>query len=401
MLTGGGARAAYQAGVLRAVARIRAEADAPRANPFAIIVGSSAGAINASALATRSDDFDAAARSLEGTWGSLNAETIYRADAGSMLRTGARWLAMLTMGWAMADGIKASALLDNAPLADLIDRLVRFERLPGLLRAGKLRALAVTASSYNSGHNVTFYAAQEPILAWRRSLRMSVPASITRDHLMASAAIPFVFPATSLEIEGGREWFGDGSMRHATPISPAIHLGAERIFVVGSGRMNEPWRVPPADSGYPSIAQIGGHALSGIFLDSLEADIERLERINRTVGLLTAEAAAKSPVKRIEVLVIAPSQRIDEIAARHVHRLPRPLRLLLHGIGVRGRNGHEASGSALASYLLFEPGFLGELIALGERDTLARRDDIIRFFGWNRLESPGLVSLKGVAALQR
>ncbi|HLX24850.1 MAG TPA: patatin-like phospholipase family protein [Usitatibacter sp.] len=391
VLTGGGARAAYQAGVLHAVARIRGETRAPRANPFPIITGSSAGAINAVALAARSDDFDGAARALAGTWGSLNPETIYRADAWSMLRTGARWLSMLTMGWAMADRIKPSALLDNAPLADLIDRIVRFERIPDLLRAGHVQALAVTASSYGSGHNVTFYTAQEPVLAWRRSLRMSVSASITRDHLMASAAIPFVFPAAALEIEGGRQWFGDGSMRQAAPISPAIHLGAERVFVVGSGPMREPWREPPVESGYPSIAQIGGHALSSIFLDSLAADVERLERINRTVALLSAEAAAKSPVKRIEVLVIEPSERIDDIAARHVRKLPSPLRVLLGGIGVRSANGREASGTALASYLLFEPGFLTELIALGERDALARREDIARFFGWNRQESPAPV----------
>ncbi len=400
VLTGGGARAAYQAGVLEAVARIRSDMQAPGDNPFPIIAGTSAGAINAAALATHSDDFGAAARSLAGMWGALNVETIYRADAWSMLRTGARWLAMLTMGWAMSDRIKPGALLDNAPLADLIDRIVRFERLPGLLRAGHLQALAVTASSYSSGHNVAFYTAQGPILAWRRSLRMSVPTNITRDHLMASAAIPFVFPAASLEIEGGREWFGDGSMRQAAPISPAIHLGGERVFVVGSGRMNEPWSAPATELGYPSLAQIGGHVLSNIFLDALAADIERLERVNRTVALLSAEAAAKSPVKRIEVLVIAPSQRIDEIAARHVHKLPLPLRVLLRGIGVHGRNGHEAGGAALASYLLFEPGFLGELIALGKRDALARREDVIRFFGWDRRELPGLVArlpLKGVA----
>ena len=303
VLTGGGARAAYQAGVLQAVAQIRGETDAPRDNPFPIIAGTSAGAINAAALATRSDDFDGAARSIAGTWGALNVETVYRADAWSMLRTGARWLAMLTMGWAMSDRIKPNALLDNAPLAELIGRIVRFDRLPDMLRAGHLRALAVTASSYSSGHNVAFYTAQEPILAWRRSLRMSVPANITRDHLMASAAIPFVFPAASLEIEGGREWFGDGSMRQAAPISPAIHLGGERIFVVGSGRMNEPWSAPSTELGYPSLAQIGGHVLSNIFLDALAADIERLERVNRTVALLTPEAAAKSPVKHVEVLV--------------------------------------------------------------------------------------------------
>ena len=392
VLTGGGARAAYQAGVLHAVARIRGETQAPRINPFPIIAGTSAGAINATALATHADDFDGAVRSLAGTWGALNAETVYRADAWSMLRTGARWLAVLTMGWAMGDRVKPSALLDSTPLAGLIDRIVRFERLPDLLHAGHLQALGVTASSYGSGHNVTFYAARSPILAWRRSLRTSMPASITRDHLMASAAIPFVFPAASLEIEGRRQWFGDGSMRHSAPISPAIHLGAERVFVVGSGPTNEPSRTPEAQSAYPSLAQIGGHALAGIFLDALAADIERLERVNRTVALLTPEAAAKSPVKRIEVLAIEPSQRIDDIAARHVHKLPFPLRVLLRGIGVRGRNGHEASGAALASYLLFEPGFLGELIALGERDVLARRQDVIRFFGWNRRESPGWVA---------
>jgi NTE family protein len=179
--------------------------------------------------------------------------------------------------------------------------------------------------------------------------------------------------AAPLEIAGRVEWFGDGSMRQVAPISPAIHLGAERVLVIGSGRMHEP-QGPSADQAeYPSLAQIAGHALSSIFLDSLAVDIERLLRINRTYALLSPEARSRTTLRTIDVLVIAPSQRLDDIAARHINSLPRAVRSLLSAVGVRGRNGHEPSGAALASYLLFEAPYPGELIALGERDTLARR----------------------------
>jgi NTE family protein len=387
ILTGGGARAAYQVGVLKAVARIRRDCEAPRANPFPVIAGTSAGAVNAAALACHADHFDLAVAGLVDTWHAFTAEQIYRADSIGVIRSGARWLTMLTAGWALARWRKGKprSLLDNAPLEQLLSRMLQLDRLHEVMQGGHLQALAVTASSYSSGFHVTFYDAVREFKPWARSQRIAVESPITIDHLLASSAIPFVFPAAPLPIDGQIEWFGDGSMRQAAPISPAVHLGAERILVIGAGRLQEPpgRRVTTAE--YPTIATIAGHALSNIFLDALAVDVERLERINRTLALLTPEARAQTPLREIEVLVIAPSQRLDDIAARHVHALPAPIRALLRGVGVQG-DGKDASGAALASYLLFEAPYTRELIALGEADTLARRDEVSKFFGWERRE---------------
>jgi len=214
-----------------------------------------------------------------------------------------------------------------------------------------------------------------------RSQRRAVRDHIGLPHLLASSAIPFVFPAKQLMIDGEPEWFGDGSMRQAAPISPAIHLGAERILVIGAGRMHEPPGRRQVSTDYPTMAQIAGHALSNIFLDALAVDFERLQRINRTLQLLPAEAREKSALRPIDVLLIAPSQRLDDIAARHLDALPLTIRTLLRGVGVSGQ-GTEARGAALASYLLFEADFTRELMQLGVSDTMARRDEVARFFGW-------------------
>jgi NTE family protein len=393
VLTGGGARAAYQVGVLRAVARIRRDClgrhGAERSNPFQVIAGTSAGAINATALACHADHFDVALSGLVEVWRNFHAEQVYRSDSIGVIRTGARWLSMLTLGWAIARWrrLKPRSLLDNAPLGELLARVLQTERLPDVMRDGHLQALAVTASSYSSGHHVTFYDSAREIPPWARSQRLAVPSRIETAHLLASSAIPFVFPAAPLRIDGRTEWFGDGSMRQAAPISPAVHLGAERILVVGAGRMHEPPGRRVASEDYPNIAQIAGHALSNIFLDALSVDIERLQRINRTLALMPPAARSQCALRPIDVLVIAPSQRLDDIAARHVHNLPGPVRALLRAVGVRDERD-DASGAALASYLLFEAPYTRELMALGASDTHARHDEVARFFGWDRRHEP-------------
>ena len=383
VLTGGGARAAYQVGVLRAVRAIRRDAGlAGTANPFPIVCGTSAGAINAAALAAGSDHFDAAVRRLTRVWSHIHAHQVYRADAWDALRAGTRWVSLLSLGWALAQlrHVHPRSLLDNAPLGALLRAHVPLQRIPQLLAAGHLHALSIAASSYASGEHVTFYESAQPVPPWERAQRGAVPARIGVAHLLASSAIPFIFPAGAVAVDGVPSWYGDGTMRQVAPISPAIHLGADRVLVIGAGRANEPRAAPPAQApAYPTLAQVAGHALSSIFLDTLAADIERTQRINHTLSLIPPAARADSALRPVELLVISPSQRLDDLALRHVHELPGTVRTLLGILGVRP-NDH-ASG-ALASYLLFEPGYTRALMQLGWRDTLSQREEVERFFGW-------------------
>ncbi|MCE4555099.1 patatin-like phospholipase family protein [Roseateles cellulosilyticus] len=384
ILTGGGARAAYQVGVLAALAQLRRDAGVTQGNPFPIISGTSAGAISASALACHADDFDGAVDGLLHLWQGLHVEDIYRADAFEAVKSGARWVSMLSLGWAIARWTRSRprSLLDNEPLRQLLMRYLDMGRVESMLAGGHLRALALTGSSYSSGQHVTFFQTHHHVVPWLREQRMAVQTRLDLGHLMASSAIPFIFPAEPLDFEGDVEWFGDGSMRQSAPISPAVHLGADRVLVIGAGRMKEPEGRRRLEVGsHPSMAQIAGHALSNIFLDALSVDVERLRRINRTLALLPREARSATALRPIELLVIAPSRRLDDLAGEHQASLPKSVRAMLRAFGVSGR-GKKTSGSALVSYLLFEPSFIGELVNLGMSDTLAKRAEVQRFFGW-------------------
>jgi NTE family protein len=379
ILTGGGARAAYQAGVMDAIAAILHEAGWARArNPFDIICGTSAGALNATALACRADNFGEGVQRLLDVWQGVSVEQVYRADSLGVLRSGARWLSLLSFGWLLRKwrASPPNSLFDNTPLVGLLHRMLDLPRLDAALADGMLHALAVTASSYSRGHHITFYQSAAAIAPWQRHQRRAFPDQIGVEHLLASSAIPFIFPAVPLYLDGKLEYCGDGAMRQMAPIAPAIHLGATRVLVVGAGRQNEATGDAGKPVRYPSLAQIAGHALSSIFLDSLAVDIERLDRVNQTLSLLPVEHRGKLPLRPVELLVIAPSERLDDVAARHTRSLPRPVRALLAGIGAT-----EKRGSALASYLLFEASYTCELVAMGQRDTHARRADVLAFFG--------------------
>ncbi|MBS0506779.1 MAG: patatin-like phospholipase family protein [Proteobacteria bacterium] len=384
VLTGGGARAAYQVGVLQAIAALRAacgQAQGPA--PFAILTGTSAGAINAAALACGADHFDHAVRRIARVWAHFHVQQVYHADSLRVMQRGAHWLTLLSLGWALARWrrVHPHSLLDNAPLAQLLEKLVPLQRVPHLIRAGHLRALAVTASSYNSGLHVAFFDAGDAQAPWVHSLRKSARGPITQAHLLASSAIPLVFPATPLPIDGHIEFFGDGSMRETSPLAPAIHLGARRLLVVGtSGAHEATAALPPGtQQPYPSLATVAGHALSNIFLDALAVDINHIQHINRALSLMTPEQRDRSPMHPLELLVFAPSRSLDDEAARHVGELPRSMRVLLSTLGVQA---NRPGDGALASYLMFERGYTRRLMALGRSDAQARRAELCAFFGW-------------------
>ena len=383
ILTGGGARAAYQAGVLSGVLELLDPDRRPGfRNPFDIICGTSAGAINAAALACRAHQPHRAIDHLCGLWQALHTQDIYYADAARLLRTGLQWLGMLGLGWLRPQWSAHAphSLLDNQPLAGLLGRTLNFARLGTNLERGHLSALAITATAYTTGEHLTFYQARQGIQPWTRSLRRAVAGSIGVDHLMASSAIPFVFPARAILMDGRTLWCGDGSMRQLAPISPAIHLGAERVFVIGTNYYDETSPdVRDLDPPYPNLAQVAGHTLSNIFLDGVSMDMERMERINGLLARIPANRLKSDSLRPIHTLMIAPSRSLDELALDHLGELPGAVRTLFRVLGVSPHR-IEPGGGALASYLLFESGYTRSLIALGRADSLNQAEKVIAFF---------------------
>ena len=365
VLTGGGARAAYQVGVLKAVRDLLGN---PAENPFPIVCGTSAGAINAATLAVYADNFSRAVGNLLEVWENMHCDHIYRTDPWHIMKTGARWLAAMML----ISRHNPMSLLDNDPLREMLSRNLSFERIQVNIDSGALYAVCVTVSGYTSGQSVSFFQGGSGIEAWERNQRIGAAVPLNLDLLLASSALPFIFPAVKVH----REYFGDGSMRQIAPVSPALHLGADRVLIVGTGRQTAD-QSRARSTVYPSLAQIAGHALNSIFLDSLMVDIERLERINRTVKLIPRERLSDSGVqlRPVKVLFINPSQPLERIASRFLHELPGTVRFVLRPTGALNR-----SGSNLASYLLFEESFCRALIDLGYQDTMAREAEVREFF---------------------
>jgi NTE family protein len=292
-------------------------------------------------------------------------------------------MTLLSLGWLFSQKrLRPKSLLDNSPLGQLLHEHIDFKRLPSLLEQGHLHALAVSASNYSNGEHVTFYNSQRKIDPWVRNQRVAMQCDLEHEHLLASSGIPFVFPAACLQGPQGMAWYGDGAMRQTAPISPAIHLGAEKILVIGAGRMNEPGgQIQHESPNYPSMASIAGHALSSIFLDSLAVDVERLQRINNTIGLIPEDKRIQSKLKSVELLVISPSERLDIIAIKHASALPATVHNLLKTLGAQSK-GQLGQGGALISYLLFESAYTQELIDLGRKDARQKAHDIHHFFRW-------------------
>lgn len=369
VLPGGGARAAYQVGVLKALAEIHGKRPG---NPFPILAGTSAGGINAVSLAAGAHHFGGTVEKLEMLWRDLSTDKIYRADFFGVLRNALRLAYSLFSSGSPSD--RPVALLDNSPLREILGQYVNFENIGRNILNGDLDALCLTAMNYTQGVSETFFQGGPQYAGWQRWRRQGLATPIQLQHLMASTAIPTIFPPAKL----GRDYYGDGALRQLAPISPVIHLGANRVLVIpANGHKRQYPKLPKAVQS-PGFGQIIGHLLNSAFIDSIETDIERLERINELVRMIPDEDRGMmgKELLPIDCLVVSPSEDIDRIADDHVNELPRSLRIFLRRTGSTGNSG---GGVSIASYLLFTPEYCGKLIDLGYRDGMAQRDELQTF----------------------
>lgn len=368
ILSGGGARAAYQVGVLKAINKIL-----PRdlCNPYEIISGTSAGAINGVALATFADNHRIGVRHLERIWSSFDCNQVYRSDFWGVSKTLAKLVRTLVIGRVFKND--PVSLLDNTPLHALLREVIHFNRIQENIDNNHLHALAVNCSSIETGESISFFQGHYGINNWEMQRRQGIRSRITLDHLLASSAIPMIFPAIKIH----RQYYADGAVRQLAPLSPALHLGADKLLIIGvSGNVNKAAK-SSALTPYPSPARIMGHMLNAAFLDSMEADVARLTRINRTLSKIPERIKKKEnmELKEVDILMINPSLPLDDIAGQHAQEMPRAVRLALGGSG-----NTSASGSGLLSYLLFSKGYCQALIELGYHDAIGRREEILEFF---------------------
>lgn len=379
VLTGGGARGAYQAGALLAISEIT---NAHRL-PFDVISGASAGSLSGAYLASRVDDFRAATRELADMWSTLEPRKVFRTDNLTLLKTASEWSLDLGFGGVIGTG-HGRALLDTAPLRELVTKVLDVEALHHAVDTGALHGFAVTATSYQTGLGVSFYEGASSIDPWSRITRVGVPAKVGVEHVMASSAIPMFFPA--IRLDGG--WFADGCIRLSTPLSPAIHMGARKIIAIAvrhasaggeldafrelrrEGNWSEGTDPPPT---YPSTADTAGILLNALFLDALESDVERTLRINNTLSLIPSEsrAAKMTKLENVDVLVLRPSVDPATLVFATLDHFPVTVRHLFRGLGAS-----EKSGWDLLSYLAFEGVFTTRLLSLGYEDTIARASEV-------------------------
>jgi NTE family protein len=369
VLTGGGARGAYQAGALAAIA----ELTGARSLPFRVISGASAGGLNVAYLASRATGFQGAARALVELWSGLEPRRVFRTDTPTLMHTASSWLTDLGLGGWLGTG-RGRALLDTAPLRELVAGLLDVEAVRGHLAAGDVHGIAVTATSYETGLGTTFFDGAPEIQPWSRVTRVGVRSPIGLDHVLASAAIPIFFPAVEL----GGDWYADGCIRLSTPLSPAIRMGARRILAIAvrHDAAGAPAHLPETAHQYPTTADTAGVLLNALFLDALEADVERALRINQTLRLLPPEVRAQqiTPLVPVSVLVLRPSVDPAALVLQALEHFPATVRHLFRGLGASADAGWD-----LLSYLAFEGVFTSRLARLGYDDTMARADEVRAF----------------------
>ena len=387
VLTAGGARGAYQAGVLKRIGEIPPLRDGPL--PFRIVAGASAGAINGSMLAAFSGNFREATLLLGSLWARLTVDNVFRPDLLSFAMNGARLVLDMALGGLVGAG-RVQSLLDTAPLRPFLDATLPLEGIGDGIRRGHLYALAVTATSYHSGRSFTFIQGRQGHPLWLKTRRVTLPVELTLDHICASAAIPIVFPPVRVRCEGRDLWFGDGGLRLVNPFSPAIRLGSTRVLAVGVRSQGAAAALSRAEqlSGVddepaplrPPLAQICGVFMNAIFLDHLDADLDHLKRMNELLeayddGLTPPIGSGmQEPMRRVQPFVVSPSQDLAIVAKSLSHRMPRVVRYVLEGLGTP-----DAESADLMSYLLFDAAYTRALIDIGYQDASARIDEIEAF----------------------
>ncbi len=367
LLSGGGARAAYQVGVLRGIQDILYHT---HRNPFDIICGVSAGAINATVLAAHASHYRLGLRRLEQVWSNFSCDLVFRTDfAGLMLQSGRYLSAMLRSPTHKGMPL---ALLNNRPLRELLKQKVPLSGIAKAVSRGDLYAACITASSFATGESVSFFQGHPEIQQWDRHRRLGRRALIGVNHLMASSAIPLIFPPAKIS----NSYYGDGSVHFLSPLSPAVHLGADRLLIISVDPVNNDLQEHKTNE-CPTMAEVAGHVFDSVLVDSLESDLERLKRVNKTLPLIDPEKAKQAghSLKPIEPLVIAPREELYYEAGQYFKHLPPILRFFMERVGI-----NDESGQSVLSYLMFDHHYTQRLIEIGYQDALAKKSELLEFF---------------------